>query len=68
MALRPEDEWERVILDELEQRTNVPPEQVVDDGTRRYPVHSADTDVDAFDPILDSIDPAWRDHITNWRD
>jgi hypothetical protein len=32
MALRPDDERGRVILDELEQRTKVRPEQVVDDG------------------------------------
>jgi hypothetical protein len=24
--------------------------------------------VDAFNPMLDKIDPNWTDHLTNWRD
>ena len=51
-----------------ERRTEVRPQQVgVDDGTRRYYLSARDADVDAFDPMLDKIDPAWRDHLTNWR-
>jgi hypothetical protein len=67
IAIRPETNRGREILDELEKRTEMHPEQVVDDGTRRYYLSANDADVDAFDPMLDKIDPGWRDHVTNWR-
>ena len=43
------------------------PTEVIDDGTRRYYLQAKDADVDAFEPMLDTIDPNWRDHIENWR-
>jgi hypothetical protein len=67
IALRPETDRGREILDELEKRTRMQPEQPLDDGTRRYHLNAPDADVDAFDPMLDKIDLAWRDHLTNWR-
>ena len=66
IALRPDDDRGREILDELERRIAAWPEQL-DDGTRRYYLDAPDADVDAFDPMLDKIDPEWRYHVTNWR-
>jgi hypothetical protein len=68
IALRPEDERGLEILYELEGRTGMRPEHVVDDGTRRYYLDAPDADVDAFDPVLDEIDSDWRKHLTNWRE
>ncbi len=42
--------------------------QVIDDGTRRYQLDAKDAEVDAFDSMLDKIDPSWRHHLTDWRD
>lgn len=67
IALRPEDDRGREILDELEKQTEVQPEQVVDDGTRRFYLHGKDVYVSSLDPLLDRIDPDWRDHVTNRR-
>ena len=51
----------------LRSKQKVQPDQVVDDGTRRYYLHGKGVDVNALDPMLDKIDPDWREHITNWR-
>jgi hypothetical protein len=65
IALRPNDEPGRGILDELEKRFEMRPMDVVDDGTRRYQLPRRNgsprprPDVDAFDPI-DNIDPDWH--------
>jgi hypothetical protein len=51
----------------------VPPMQdELDNGTRCYEARpyylgADDAQVDAFDPMLDQIDPNWREHIENWR-
>ncbi len=67
IALRPEDDRGREILDKLEKQTEVQPERVVDDGTRRYHLHGKGVYVSALDPMLDKIDPDWRDHVTDRR-
>jgi hypothetical protein len=67
IALRPEDDRGREILDELEKRTEVQPEQVIDDGTRRYHLHGKGVYVSSLDPMLDRIDLDWRDHVTKRR-
>lgn len=70
IALRPNSDRGREILDALEKRTEMRPMEpgVLDDGTRRYYLDAQDADVDAFDPMLDKIDRDWRHHLTNWRD
>ena len=68
IALRPEDDRGREILDKLEKQTEVQPEQVIDDGTRRYHLHGKGVYVSALDPMLDKIDPDWRDHVESRRD
>ncbi len=68
IALRPEDDRGREILDKLEKQTEVQPEQVIDDGTRRYHLHGEGVYVSALDPMLDKIDPDWRDHVESGRD
>lgn len=68
IALRPDDDHGREILDRLEKRTEVKPFEVLDDGARRYHLEAEDSDLDAFDPMLDEIDRNWRNHLTNWRD
>ena len=67
IALHPDDDRGREILDELEKQTEVPPDEVDDDGTRRYYLHGEGTDVNALDPMLDKIEENWRDHVENWR-
>ncbi len=67
IALHPEDDRGREILDKLEKQTEVQPEHVVDDGTRRYHLHGQGVYVSALAPMLDKIDPDWRDHVTSWR-
>jgi hypothetical protein len=64
IALRPNDDRGREILDELEKQTGMKPE-IIDDGSHRYYLSAMDADVDAFDPMLDKIDSDWRDHLTN---
>ncbi|MEK6273438.1 MAG: hypothetical protein AABM42_12480 [Actinomycetota bacterium] len=66
IALRPDTERGREILDQLEQRIHVRPERVVDDGTRRF-LLDPNADVDAFNSTLDAIDSDWRSHLTDWR-
>jgi hypothetical protein len=67
IALCPETERGRQILDELEKRAHMHPMKQLEDGTRRYYLSAEDADVDAFDPKLNEIDPGWRNHVTNWR-
>ncbi len=64
IALRPNDDRGREILDGLEKRTEIKPE-IIDDGSHRYYLSATDADVDAFDLMLDQIDSDWRDHLTN---
>jgi hypothetical protein len=65
IALRANDDRGQEIVDELEKQTEVPPDEVDDDGTRRYYLHGEGTDVNALDPMLDKIASDWRDHLTN---
>lgn len=67
IALRPESERGAEILDEFEARFSIQPMQRIDDGTRRYRRDAEDAKFTDFDPMLDKIDPHWRDHIENWR-
>jgi hypothetical protein len=67
ISLRPETDRGIEILDELANQTEVQPDQVVADGTRRYYLHGKGLDGNALDPMLDKIDPDWRGHVTNWR-
>ena len=67
IALRPEDDRGLEVLDEFEARFNIQPMQVIDDGTRRYHLDVKDAEVDAFDSMLDKVDPDWSHHLTNWR-
>jgi hypothetical protein len=67
IALRPEDDLGQEVLDEFEVRFNIQPMQVTDDGTRHYHLDAKDAEVDAFDPMLDEVDPDWSHHLTNWR-
>ena len=64
IALHPETDRGGEIFDELEKQTEVPPEQVIDDGTRCYHLHGKGVYISALDPMLDKIDPDWREHIT----
>jgi hypothetical protein len=66
IALRPNDDRGREILDELEERTEMKPMELVDDdNTRCYYLSAKDADDDGFDPMLDQIDSDWRSHLTN---
>ena len=67
IALRPEDDLGQEVLDEFEARFKIQPMQVTDDGTRRYHPDAKDAEVDAFDSLLDKVDPDWSHHLTNWR-
>jgi hypothetical protein len=64
IALHPNDDRGRGVLDELETQTEMKPE-ILDDGSHRYYLNATDAGVDAFDQMLDEIDPDWRDHLTN---
>ena len=63
--LRPKTRKGREILERLEEETKVKPMPVIEDGTRRYYLDGKDADADVLDSILDRIDLAWRDHVTN---
>jgi hypothetical protein len=67
IALSPEDDRGREILDKLEKQTEVPPDLVVDDGTRCYYLHGEGVYVSSLYPMLDRIDPDWRHHVTSRR-
>ena len=64
IALHPNDDRRREILDELEKQTELKPE-IIADGSHRYYLRGTDADVDAFDPMLDKIDSDCRDNLTN---
>jgi hypothetical protein len=66
IALRPNDDRGREILDDLEKQTEMGPvPETFYDGTRRYYLSAEDAGVNAFDPMLDKIDSDWREHLTN---
>jgi hypothetical protein len=66
IALRPNDDRGREILDELEEQTEMKPMELVDDdNTRCYYLSAKDADDDGFDLVLDKIDGQWREHVTN---
>lgn len=67
IAFRPETAHGPEILDALERQSDLPPDHVMADGTRRYHVDAPDADIDYFDSTLDRIDPQWRNHLTGWR-
>jgi hypothetical protein len=66
IALRPNGERGREILDKLEEQTEMKPIEVLDDDTRRYQLTATDAGADAFDPMLDKIERDWRFHVTNY--
>ena len=69
ISLKPKDDRGNAILDELEARNEMKPnESILEDGTRRYYLIVEAADVDAFNPMLDKIDSNWRDHVENWWD
>jgi hypothetical protein len=68
ISLRPNDDRGLEILYELEERTEMKPTELLEDGTRSYYLSATDADVNAFDPMLDKIDQEWRDHVTNLSD
>jgi 5-methylcytosine-specific restriction endonuclease McrA len=67
IAFRPETERGRDILDQLERETDLQPDHVAEDGTRRYHIAAPDVDIDYFDSKLDRIAWEWRSHVTTWR-
>jgi hypothetical protein len=67
IALCPETERGRQILDELEKQAHTHPMKRLEDGTRPYHHSAQEADVDAFDATHNQIDPDWRHHVTNWR-
>jgi hypothetical protein len=68
IAFRPDDGRGVEILDELEQRSEIRPTQVLADGTRRYYLDAANSDVHSFEPMFAALDATWRRHITNLSD
>jgi hypothetical protein len=68
ISLRPNDDRGLEILYELEERTEMKPTELLEDGTRSYYLSATDADVNAFDPMLDKIDRDWPDHVTNLSD
>lgn len=64
IVYQPQDDRGKAILDELEQRTqgSAPADDVAPDA-RRYYANSGD--VHAHEPMLDSIDPNWREHVVS---
>jgi hypothetical protein len=66
IQLRPNDDRGFEILEELERQTKIRSSERLDDKTRSYLLDVEDADEYAWDPMLDKIDPDWRDHVTNW--
>jgi hypothetical protein len=60
IAFRPETDRGQTILNQLEERYDIWPMQIVADGTRRYQLDGEGADVDGLDPMLTTIDPDWR--------
>lgn len=49
----------------LEERTQVTPSEIDEaSGARTYYLASERAEVDAFDVMLDDIDPDWHEHLT----
>jgi len=61
----PRDQRGRDILDEVDGRTDEDwePSDYAPDA-RQYTVLGEQADARAFEPTLESVDPAWRDHVT----
>jgi hypothetical protein len=57
------DERGAEILAELEERTSHR-SGVTPSGDREFYLSAAEVGVGGFDPMLDLIDTAWRDHLT----
>lgn len=52
-------------LDQLEERTQVTPSEIDQaSGARTYYPATERAGVDAFDVMLDDIDPDWHEHLT----
>jgi hypothetical protein len=51
------------ILDELEERTRHHSERL-ERGERRYTLLDGEAGLDTYDPVLDAIDPEWKDHVS----
>jgi hypothetical protein len=66
ISLRAETDRGVEILEELDRRTEVRPQQILEDKTRRYYLEARDADIDAFDRMLEKIEPDWRSHVNNW--
>jgi hypothetical protein len=64
VVFRPFDERGDELLDELEDRTEMSPQETLDDGSRSYSLSAHDVGVDGFDLMLDEIDPEWRQHLS----
>jgi hypothetical protein len=55
----------RELLDQLEERTQVTPSEIEEaSGARTYHLASERAGVDAFDVMLDYIDPDWHEQLT----
>jgi hypothetical protein len=53
------------LLDELESRTQQFPYLTrTRSGARTYHLGAEEVGMDWFDPMLDLMDPAWREHLT----
>jgi hypothetical protein len=63
IALRAKDDRGVEIIVELEARTELNPVEVIEDDIRRYYLSAEDAGLDAFDPMLDTIDADWSDHV-----
>jgi hypothetical protein len=68
ISLLPKTDRGAEILSELEAQTGTKPKELLD-KTRCYYLDALDpaaVDVNAFNPMLDKIDPDWHSHVTNW--
>ena len=64
VRLLPTDDEGVELLDELERRTGQKPMGGTQkDGSRVYWVSTDDAGIDAFDTVLDGIDPDWQRHL-----
>lgn len=64
VVLRPLDDSGDELLDQLELRTEMTPDETFDDGGRSYYLSAQAAGADAFNVMLDEIDPSWREHLT----
>ena len=64
ISLTPLDDHGPGILDAMQARTGKLPYSVnVVDGSRRYNLPEDDAGTEAFDVVLDKINPDWREHL-----